>query len=315
MKCKELFVLNLILATFYFCHGQDETGYTKQEIGLAQQSLEQDNASTTWVDLLNKDYRDYWEVFIGVPHHTVKGVGRVDPSSDGKKGIPLGLNKDPKGVFTVKQINNENILYVSGEIYGAFTTKQEYGNYHLKVQFKWGDKKWEPRLDRKRDSGILYHGVGEHGAFWNAWMQSQEFQVQQGDMGDYYALAKTAIDIPSSKREGEKQFTYDRGGVKNNFSSVHIGLQVHCNKGFDNEKPHGEWNTLELVSFGGTSLHVVNGKVVMALYNSRYLDHTDTMLPLVKGKIQIQSEAAAAYYKNIQIRPITEIPEKFSSQL
>ncbi|MFT7034035.1 MAG: hypothetical protein ACJA2S_002544 [Cyclobacteriaceae bacterium] len=33
-------------------------------------------------------------------------------------------------------------------------------------------------------------------------MQSQEFQVQQGDMGDYYALAKTEIDIPSAKKEG-----------------------------------------------------------------------------------------------------------------
>jgi hypothetical protein len=33
--------------------------------------------------------------------------------------------------------------------------------------------------------------------------------------------------------------------------------------------------------------------------------------PLRKGKIQIQSEGAEAYYRNIQIRSITEIPSEY----
>ena len=39
-------------------------------------------------------------------------------------------------------------------------------NYHLKLQFKWGDKKWPPR-DRPatpRDSGLLYHVHAPPGA-------------------------------------------------------------------------------------------------------------------------------------------------------
>ena len=42
-------------------------------------------------------------------------------------------------------------------------TKQDYANYYLKLQVKWGAKKWPPRLDEPRDSGILYNSQGEAG--------------------------------------------------------------------------------------------------------------------------------------------------------
>lgn len=268
-----------------------------------------------WKPLLDKNYQQNWDVFIGVPHATVKGLEGVDPESNGIKGKPLGLNNDPKKVFSFEEEGGETVLHISGEIYGALTSKKEYENYHLKLQFKWGDKKWEPRLERERDNGILYHCVGEHGAFWNVWMQSQEFQVQQGDIGDYYALAKTEIEIPSVKKEGEKQYDYKQGANKNRFSSIDRSVQGHCNKGFDNEKAHGEWNILELICFKGISLHVVNGKVVMALYNSKYLNPDNEVAPLTRGKIQIQSEAAEAFYKDIQIKSIGELPQKFKDQL
>jgi hypothetical protein len=109
----------------------------------------------------------------------------VDPNSDGRNSKALGLNNDPKNVFSCKEMDGETVLHISGEIYGALTSKNEYENYHLRLQYKGGEKKWEPRLERERDSGILYYCVGPHGAFWNVWMQAQEFQVQEGDCGDY----------------------------------------------------------------------------------------------------------------------------------
>lgn len=206
-------------------------------------------------------------------------------------------------------------MHISGEIYGALISKQEYENYHLKLQFKWGEQVWEPRLTRKRDSGILYHSYGPYTTFWNVWMSSQEFQVQQGDAGDYYALSGTLIDIPSEKKEDEKEFTYVKKGKLNPFSSLQRFLPSHANKCFDNEKPHGEWNTLELICFEGTSYHVVNGKVVMALYNSRHKNAEGNIVPLARGRIQIQSEAAEVFYKNIQIKSIKKLPIKFKRQL
>lgn len=267
-----------------------------------------------WTNLFDGDYTKNWDVFIGVPHKTIKGLENIDPKSDGKKGEPLGLNNDPKNVFSFKEENGENILHISGEIYGALTSKQEYENYHLKLQFKWGEKVWEPRLLRKRDSGILYHCYGPNDTFWNVWMSSQEFQVQEGDLGDYYGLAGTLIDIPSEKTAGEREFNYVKDGKLNKFSSVEREFPSHSNKGFDNEKPHGEWNTLELICFEGTSLHIVNGKVVMALFNSRFKNADGKILPLTKGRIQIQSEAAEVFYKNIQIKTIKKLPRKFKRQ-
>ena len=44
------------------------------------------------------------------------------------------------------------------------------------------------------------------------------------------------------------------------------------------------------------SRHVVDGKVV----------------PLTKGKLQIQSEAAEVFYKDVEIRPITSMPSEFA---
>jgi hypothetical protein len=36
--------------------------------------------------------------------------------------------------------------------------------------------------------------------------------------------------------------------------------------------------------------------------------------PLTKGKLQLQSEAAEVYYRNIQIRPIDRIPNEILLQ-
>lgn len=271
--------------------------------------------SDSWEQLLGNNPDEIWDVFIGAPHATVKDLEGVDPKSDGKNSKPLGLNNDPKKVFNFETINGEQVLHVSGEIYGALTSKKEYENYHLKLQFKWGEKIWEPRLTRPRDSGILYHCIGPYAKFWNVWMQSQEFQVQEGDMGDYYALSTTLIDIPSEKKMGEKEFDFNKEAPLNKFSSIESEYPLHCNKGFDNENSHGEWNTLELICYEGTSFHIVNGKVVMALFNSRYQNLNNDIVPLQKGRIQIQSEAAECFYKNVEIKSIKKIPSKLKKYI
>ena len=189
--------------------------------------------TSTWQNLFEGDHTANWDVFMGVPHKTVKGLDNVDPESDGKKGTPLGLNNDPKKVFNFETIDGEKVLHISGEMYGALTSKNTYGNYHLQVKFKWGEKVWEPRLTRERDNGILYHCTGEHGKFWNVWMRSQEFQVQEGDMGDYYALAGTIYDIPATKKEGEKEYDYTKGASLVQFPDKPNNVITHCNKGFD----------------------------------------------------------------------------------
>ena len=47
----------------------------------------------------------------------------------------------------------------------------------------------------------------------------------------------------------------------------------------------------------------------MILKNSRYLDKDGKFVPLTKGKIQLQSEAAELYYTDIKIRSIDALDE------
>jgi len=89
------------------------------------------------------------------------------------------------------------------------------------------------------------------------------------------------------------------------------GVSGFCMRSANYENAPGEWNTIELISFNGNSLHIVNGHVVMILRNSRYVEDGKT-LPLAKGKIQIQSEAAEVYYKDIKIRNLQSLPDEYS---
>lgn len=252
-----------------------------------------------WDYLLNGKDLNGWDTYLGP---------QFPPGSEDRAGVePIGLNKDPKQVFAMVQEDGKPALRISGEHFGGISTVKEFENYHLQLQFKWGKQKWHPRQDAKRDSGVLYHAVGQHGVDWGFWMRSQEFQVQEGDCGDYWGLDGATMDIPA-RRQGEKDWVYDPEGTVMAFAAdTQAGR--HCIKSLDAEAPTGEWNTLDLYCFGGTAVHVVNGKVTMVLYHSRH-PKDGKMLPLTKGKIQIQSEGAEVFYRNIRIRTIDEIPAK-----
>ncbi len=261
-----------------------------------------------WLTLLDQDLSQ-WEKFIGIPHKTVVVPGLPPSLSENgtSKGTPLGLNNDPLGVFTTVMENGQPVLAVSGQIYGGLNTKAEFENYHLTLQFKWGEKKWEPRLKVKRDSGLLLHCVGPQGAFWNVWMRTLECQVQEGDVGDFFPLAGTEADVPAVAVPDQKRPRYAAGGPL-------VPSKGSVQRSENYEKPNGEWNTLEIYTVGDRMIHVVNGRVNMVLVNTRERKDGGTV-PLTKGKIQIQSEGAEIYYRDIRLRQITAFPEEFAGVL
>jgi hypothetical protein len=256
-----------------------------------------------WNKLLDKELSQ-WEVFMGVPHTSVN-VDWPSKSESGTEGRPMGLNNDPLKVFSVKEVDGHEVLCISGQIYGGLTSRKEFENYHLSLQFKWGEKKWAPREDQKRDSGLLVHCTGEHGAFWNVWMRSLECQIQEDDCGDFIALAGSGCDIRVRRVEGSDRPIFD--STQPLFHGT--GYVTH---GPSQEKPNGDWNTVEVYSLGQTTVFVVNGTPNMVI--ERTVQNTgDGWKPLTKGKLQIQSEAAEIYYRDIKIRPLESFPESLQS--
>ncbi len=77
------------------------------------------------------------------------------------------------------------------------------------------------------------------------------------------------------------------------------------------DAPHGEWNTLELYCLGTTAVHVANGEILVVIEDTQ----TKAGDPLNKGQIQIQSEGAEVYYKDIRIRPIAALPAEIRSRI
>ncbi|GGB00247.1 3-keto-disaccharide hydrolase [Puia dinghuensis] len=225
------------------------------------------------------------------------------------KGI--GLNTDANKVFTVVTEEGEKVIRISGEITGGLSTKKEYGDYHLQLLFKWGVLTWGTKKGRKKDSGLLYHSVGPYGADNGAWMRSQEFQVEEGNVGDYWGCAGATADIPAIKKT-DSDYVYSPTGALYTFrADSHTGR--HCIKAGDAEHPTGHWNSLDLYCHGDTAVQVVNGQVMMILYHCGQVDN-GTIKPLTKGKIQLQSEGAEVFYKQIRIRPITQLPAEILKQ-
>jgi hypothetical protein len=214
-----------------------------------------------------------------------------------------GLNKDADKVFSVVTIDRAPAIRISGQHFGGISTVKEYSNYYLSVEFKWGEAKYAPKLDQKRDSGLLYHGVGEHGTGDGFWLRSQEFQVQEGDCGDYWGVAGAGFDVPVVG-SGKEKFSYAPTGEMKPFNEKSPnGRRVL--KHPDAEKSTGQWNKLELYCLGDSAIHVVNGEVVMKLYHSRLPDGS----ALKRGKIQFQSEGAEVYFRNMELRPIDKMPD------
>jgi peroxiredoxin len=220
---------------------------------------------------------------------------------------PIGLNPPGQSVFSVSDTDGKPVLRITGEIYGCLSTKQSFANYHFIAQFKWGDKKWEPRLTELKDSGILYHSRGKFGVeYWKSWALSQEFQVIEHGLGEYWSQSTSAFDIRvNPKKPGEEAPRWDSKAPWMAFG----GSNNHALAGSDQDKP-GQWNTLELVCIMDNCVHIVNGKVVMALANARY-KVGDTVLPMTGGTLQIQSEAAEVFYRDIAIRSLPGMPAEY----
>jgi hypothetical protein len=251
-----------------------------------------------WVSLFNGKDLTGWETFLGRPHASTDLPGPRD--ARGEHVNRVGIDSDPRGVFSVLTTDGRAAIRISGEIYGALTTRATFENYQLRLQFKWGEKRWPPRVDQVRDTGICYHAVPPHGASYGFWMRSCEFQIQEGDVGDFYSLAGAIVDAeaaPQNPADPKSEYIYKPGAP---------ALTRHTKrliKTADYERPRGEWNTLELQCLGQRSIHIVNGHVVMRLSGIRQPTPAGET-PLTAGHVQLQSEGGEVFFSDIEIRGI-----------
>ncbi|MEX0726793.1 MAG: DUF1080 domain-containing protein [Planctomycetaceae bacterium] len=220
--------------------------------------------------------------------------------------------EDPRNVFTV----HDGLLHISGDGFGGATTKNEYANYHLVIEFKWGEITWEPRKENTRDSGVLVHCTGEDGSYSGTWMNSIEAQIIEGGVGDILAVRGTDPDgkpMPCSltaeialDRDGE--MIWKKGGEKKTIEGGRINWYGRDPDwkdviGFrgkeDVESPFGEWTRMDVICEKDTIKIFVNGTQV----------NEATELTPSAGKIIVQTEGAEMFVRKWELWPIGKGPK------
>ncbi len=225
--------------------------------------------------------------------------------------------EDPHRVFSVvDQIDGAPAIRISGEYLGGLTTREEYADYRLVVEFRWGEVTWGKRKNAARDSGILLHGNGLDGCYMDKnfngpWMRSIEFQIIEGGVGDMLVLGgyeKDGSVIPTSlassvRQDRDGEDVWDPNGNQKVFRDGRInwfGRDVDWSDtlGFrgaqDLDSPHGQWTRLEAICRGDSMTFLVNGTPVNQARG----------LSLSTGKILLQSEGAEIYFRRIDLDPL-----------
>jgi Domain of Unknown Function (DUF1080) len=186
---------------------------------------------------------------------------------------------------------------------GYLATNTEFENVHIRVEYKWGMKRFAPRLVAKRDNGLLYGLVGQD----TVWPTCVECQIEEGDVGDFFLLG--------GARGVQEPHGFGLSGVDMTFN----GWPQSAAPPKDQAQPTGErkvkdgdfeildgWNTVEVIWQGDRAAHIVNGRAVNVCSRLQYPDpaNPDRYVPLTGGKIAIEIEFAEIWYRRIEVKKL-----------
>lgn len=240
-------------------------------------------------------------------------LGYADPglTYTGPSVKPLGHDPYTATAFSVVTEDGAPALRVEGKTWGSLVHKADLKDYHLSLEFKWGDQVWAPRLTEPQNNGLLFHSHGPHGAVFGTWMRAMEFEIMRGSTGmvvpvgdnirSWTWVAHDPAIIPPHRR-------FRVGGRLHQLKNAR-NPDWNVENAADFEKPVGQWNRLDLYVLGDDAVFVVNGRPVMELKDMTAVDAAGKEAPLTHGRIQLQSEGAETFFRKITVTPIKTLPK------
>ncbi len=203
----------------------------------------------------------------------------------------------------------DGMIHISGEGIGYVATVDSYKNYHLSVEYKWGD-----RVDGSkyvRNSGVLLHAIGPEGNARGNWMASIEIQLAQGCEGDLIVIRGKdeqgeviPVTITSDTvKAADGRTRWNPDGEKTIYSGRQFWWSNH-EVGFkelrdtrganDVASPLGEWTRVECICDGDRITVKINGHIVNECYD---------VFPSA-GRILLENEKNEIFFRNFEIRPL-----------
>jgi len=162
---------------------------------------------------------------------------------------------DPSTVFTVK----DGVIHIKGDPFGYMRTKKSFSDYKLHVEYRYPVE--------LSNSGVFIHGQGAD----TIWLKCIECQLKAGSAGDFVCM--NGSDMNERKDKSNRV-------VKKLAES--------------NEKPVGEWNTIEVTCKANTIEVVVNGLT----------QNKGTNLNVSSGSVCLQSEGKEIEFRNVFLTPL-----------
>jgi hypothetical protein len=216
-----------------------------------------------------------------------------------------GRDNDETHVFQV----DDGMIHIykdaddgSAQPMGYLASNEEFGDCRIRLQYKWGTKRFGSRAKARRDSGLLYFFTGADGAFGNGpWPYSIECQIQENDVGDIYFIGTQGTTTIDPANKDAPQPTFKPGG------DAHTTPPTGNNRVIRSQMLETDgWNTVELELRGDSATHIINGKINNHLDSAKAPDpaNPSQMISLRKGKILLQAEGAEVWYRNIEVAPL-----------
>ncbi len=235
----------------------------------------------------------------------------------------ISQSTDPQKIWSIRP---DGTLRVVGDAMGYLRTKQAYRDYHLVLDYKWGERTWGARSDKARDNGLMLHAYGPDGAYGTTWVNSIEVNVFEGGTGEILVLAATDKNGIKAPTRVTAEVVYDpngkpvwkQGGQKEVFPPADKRMsRINWRdqdpnwkdvKGFrgakDIENPVGEWNRMEVICEGSTMRVFVNGQ---------FVNEATDCYPSA-GYVALQTEDAELWVRRYELHPLGTFKEKWEEE-
>lgn len=221
-------------------------------------------------------------------------------------GAPLGTSVDTGEIFGVETVDGGPVIRAGGRYWGSLANVADLADYHLSLEYRWGTA----REGEVRNNGVVYFSHGKPGGVFGTWMTGMEFQLQHGSNGMSIPMGNSVRAHVTVGQDKAIIYPYRRfrlGGRDIDLANGNPAYSVEAAN--DMEKPIGQWNRLDLYVVGSHSVQAVNGVPVMELRDIAEIDASGNRVPLTHGRIQLQSEGAVTYFRNIRVVPIKRLPK------
>jgi hypothetical protein len=191
---------------------------------------------------------------------------------------------------------------------GYLATHQEFENVHIRVEYKWGVKRFPPQTEAKRDNGILYGLVGAD----IVWPTCVECQIEEDDVGDFYLVnGVRGVQPPHGDGLFEQAPGLDgwpRSGIGTQTKHRDAALEPTPGRKVKdgNFENLDGWNVVEVIWQGDRAAHLVNGRIVNVVSMLQQPDPNNSgkFIPLTRGKIAIEIEFAEIWFRRIEVKSL-----------